>query len=256
MIRHSHHLTEDIASSGRPAIDVRGRSAGEDGHHHRSGSRTGVLVAAGVVVAIIAAAAVFALKNDNVRETVAGAAKVLPFKEPRVTVPTGTPITVTLSTSLSTGHSSAGDRFAANVTEAVTIGGRVAIPEGARIDGHVLVSEQPGKVKGRGRMQLAFEQVSFDGHSYSLGSRSAMFQSRSGADEDAAMIGGGAVTGGIIGGILGDGTGDAAKGAIIGGAAGTAVSLMTRGPQLEFPKGTRIRFTLDQPVEVRQSQPS
>ena len=113
------------------------------------------------------------------------------------------------------------------------------------------MSEQPGKASGRGKMQLQFSTVSFNGRTYDLGSRSPVFQSKSGTEKDIAIIGGGAAAGGVAGAILGKDPESAAKGAVIGGAAGTAVSLLTRGPQLELDPGTKIQFTTDQPVTVR-----
>jgi hypothetical protein len=232
------------------------RSAANDSPG-RARRGTVALLVATVVVVLLVAGGVFALRtNEGVRESVAEFVENLPPPVPEITIPAGTPITISLDNALSSKTSSEGDRFTARVVAPVIVGGKQAIPGGARITGHVLHARSAGKASGRGRLQLAFEEVQFGGRSYALGSRSAMFESRSGADEDAAMIGGGAVAGGILGGILGQGADDAAKGIVIGGAAGTVASLLTRGPQIEFPAGTRIRFTLDQPVSVRGSRPS
>ena len=227
-----------------------------------SSGKTGVAVLL-VALALVAAVGVFAMMKgkgvEDIKESVSGAVdKVTPdvTPDPRVLVPAGTPITVALQSTISTKTSNVGDRFTAIVSAPVESQGKVAIPSGAVVNGRVIVAEQPGKVKGRGQLQFAFDTVKYGGHSYDLGSRSAMFESRSGADEDAAMIGGGAVGGGIIGGIIGDGKGDAAKGAVIGGAAGTVASLLTRGPQLTFEAGQKIRFTLDQDIRVRPSHAS
>lgn len=169
----------------------------------------------------------------------------------RTLVPQGTSITLKLETALSTKTTQVGDPFEASVSAPVSVAGVTAVPAGARVAGRVILCDQPGKASGRGKMQLAFDKLTFDGHSYELGSRSAIFQSRSGAKTDREVIGGGAAAGAVVGGILGGNLGSAAKGAVIGGAAGAGVSLMTRGPQLEFAPGTKIRFLLDQPVEVR-----
>jgi hypothetical protein len=118
----------------------------------------------------------------------------------------------------------------------------------------VILAEQPGKASGRGQLQLAYDQVSFDGRSYDLGSRSRVYQSKSGTKKDVALIGGGAVAGGILGGVLGGGAG-VAKGAVIGGAAGTGASLLTRGPQLELGRGMALQILLGQSVSVRAPKP-
>lgn len=169
----------------------------------------------------------------------------------RALVPQGTALTLDLETRLGTKTSRVGDAFDAAVASPVSVDGRAVVPAGARVAGRVILCEQPGKASGRGRMQLAFDRLAFAGHTYEIGSRSAIFESRSGARKDREAVGGGAAAGAVVGGILGGSLGSAARGAVIGGAAGAGVALATRGPQLEFAPGTKIRFSLDQPVEVR-----
>ncbi len=213
-----------------------------------------VLLPIVVVAAILGAVSVYALNNPNVEENVAEMKKDLAGFTPmarNLDVPAGTPIALTLGTTLSTKTSNVGDRFAATVAAPGHVHGDVASPAGAAVAGHVVVAKQPGKSSGRGELQLAFETLSFEGRNYSLGSRSQVYQSKSGTKKDAIMIGGGAVAGGVLGRVLGNSTGDAAKGAVVGGAAGTAASLLSRGPQLTLERGTALRFTLDRDVAVR-----
>ena len=230
--------------------------------HTSGGGKAGLGVLL-VVLALAAGAGVFAMMNkkgaEDIKESVAGAVEhVAPAvtPDPRVVIPSGTPVTVALQSTISTKTSNVGDRFSARLVAPVMNQGETAIPSGAIVNGRVIVVEQPGKASGRGHLQFAFDTVEYGGHSYDLGSRSAVFESKSGTDKDAAMIGGGVIGGGIIGGILGNGKGDAAKGAVVGGAAGTVASLLTRGPQLTFEPGQKIRFTLDQDLRVRPSQTS
>jgi hypothetical protein len=199
-----------------------------------------------VAVVLITAMAVYAMQPK-------GAPGVFPMAmlgEARINVPQGTALAMLLQTSLSTKTAQVGDRFEAGVSSPVSVNGKLAIPAGAQVSGHVILAEQPGKASGRGQLQLAYDQVRFDGHSYNLGSRSQIYESKSGTTKDVALIGGGAVAGGIVGAVLGGGSG-AAKGAVVGGAAGTGASLMTRGPQLELARGTALQFRLDQSVSVR-----
>ena len=163
-------------------------------------------------------------------------------------------MSVVLQTSLSTKSTNEGDRFSARVAQPVLVAGKIVIPEGAAVHGHVVLAEQPGKASGRGRLQLAYDQVEFDGHGYDLDTRSQVYESRSGRGKDAALIGGGAVLGGVLGGIVGGSAKDAGKGAVIGAAAGTGASLATRGPQLELGAGSTLRFTLDRDVSVRPAE--
>jgi len=132
----------------------------------------------------------------------------------------------------------------------VSVGGRIAIPEGATVAGHVILAQQPGKASGRGQMQLAYDKLTFGGHSYTLGMRSQVYESKSGTKKDVELIGCGAVAGGVVGAILG-GKGSVGKGAAVGAATGTGAALMTRGPQLELGAGTVLNANLDEALRVR-----
>lgn len=170
-----------------------------------------------------------------------------PAPPAEATLTAGTTLNMTLDTELTTKTAVAGDRFVATLTEPILIGNRVAVPAGATVHGHVASSVQPGKLSGKGMMQLAFDDLEFDGRRYNIASVGDSIWGKSGTGKDAAMIGGGAAAGAVLGKVLG---GSAAKGAVIGGAAGVATSLLTRGPQLEMKAGTPLSVDLDQSVTV------
>ncbi len=201
-----------------------------------------------VVIALIIAAAVYAHQARRPGSTLAS---ILPAPA-TVEVPVGTVLDVRLETGLSTKTARVGDHFDAVVAAPVSVGGETAIPAGAAVTGHLIVAEQPGKIKGRGELELAYDRLRFDGRDYPLDSRSRLYESRSGKSKDIAMVGGGAAAGGLLGGLLGESAGAALKGVVVGGAAGTAASLLTRGPQLELGRGTTLEFRLDHPLQVRK----
>ena len=211
-------------------------------------------------VALLGAVTVYALTNTETSAALDEAAtKVTAAVAPQasmVTVPAGTAMALTLQTSLSTKTAAVGDRFTARVASPVVVDGETVIPEGATVSGHVALTEQPGKASGRGRMQLAYDTVRFGNRTYELDSVSPVYESESGRGKDAAMIGGGAVAGGVAGAILGGSAGDAGKGAAAGAVAGTAASLLTRGPQLQLEAGQTLRVSLDRAVSVRPAETS
>lgn len=178
----------------------------------------------------------------------------LPLASSKVMVPAGTRMSLVLGTSLSTKTADVGEPFEARVASPIYVNGRLAIPSGAHVTGHVAAVKQPGKASGRALMQLAFDRLHVGGRTYALNSVGPTMEGKSGAKKDAAMIGGGAIAGAVLGGVLGHGAGDAAKGAVIGGATGTAASLMTRGPQLKLEAGSTVSFTLDRSVSVVRSE--
>jgi hypothetical protein len=154
---------------------------------------------------------------------------------------------MSLATPLTTKTAVVGDRFSAMLAQPIIIGNRVAIPAGAMVHGHVAATTQPGKMSGRGMMQLAYDELEFDGRRYQVATVGDTIWGEGGTTKDAAMIAGGAAAGAILGKLLG---GSAGKGALVGGAAGTAASLATRGPQLELEEGEPMAVRLEVPVEV------
>ncbi len=212
-------------------------------------------------LALLGAVTVYALTNSDASKALeegplSAIGDAMDRADDRVTLPAGTAVALTLQTSLSTKTAAVGDRFTARVASPVRVSGRTVIPAGAEVSGHVALTQQPGKASGRGKMQLAYDTVRFGGRAYDLNSTSRVYESESGRGKDAALIGGGAVVGGVAGAVIGGSAKDAGKGAVAGAGAGTAASLLTRGPQLELDAGTPLEFTLDRAVTVRAAEAS
>ena len=207
----------------------------------------------GVAVALIAAGTIYAMQPKDTAPDAAnpGTKAATTAMDSRIVVPQGTAFSVSLGTTLATKTSRVGDSFEATMSSPVSVDGHVAIPAGARVAGHLAVAEQPGKASGRGQLQLSYDNVSFGGHSYDLGTLSQVYESKSGTGKDVALIAGGTAAGAVVGAIAG--SGHAVEGAAIGAGAGTAASLATRGPQLTIERGTVLNASLDQSVRVRRS---
>jgi len=140
---------------------------------------------------------------------------------PRTVVPAGTYIALALQTRLSTKTNNMGDTFDATVTAPVTVEGRVAIPAGAAMSGHLILVRQPGRAGERGQLQLSYDEISFGGHSYQLGSRSDVLESRLGGASELVLTD--------------DGAG------------------MTRGPQFVLQPGSVLNACLDEALHVRRT---
>ena len=138
----------------------------------------------------------------------------------------------------------------ARVRQAVEVDGYVAIPAGTVLTGTVVDVARPGRVQGRSRLAIRFNEADIDGAREDVRTNPITFEGEQTKGEDATKIGAGAVGGAIIGGILGGGDG-AAKGAAIGGAAGTGAVLATRGRDVTLAAGTDIAATLAAPVTLR-----
>jgi len=210
-----------------------------------------VWIAAAIALVVLGAGTIYAMNAKDAAPV--GTIATASSTKTNITVPQGTSIPMRLNTTISTKTAQVGDRFQADVSAPVHVSGVLAIPEGSRVSGHVILARQPGKASGRGELQLAYDEIGFDGRSYQLNTRSQVYTSKSGTTKDVALIGGGAVAGGVVGGVAG-GSNDIAKGAAIGGAAGTAASLLTRGPQLVLEQGMQLHTLLDGSMSVRKTR--
>jgi hypothetical protein len=107
-----------------------------------------------------------------------------PYAAPNV-VQAGTSFDVVLQVSLDTDASEAGDRFSARVLHPVIVGGKVAVPSGAFLHGHVLLSDPVSREGHRGRLILAYDQLVVGGRGYAIRATSPTYGSRLGTDLDA-----------------------------------------------------------------------
>jgi hypothetical protein len=167
-----------------------------------------------------------------------------------VTVPANTSLPLELMTALSSETAQVETPVRARLRQAVTVDGVTAIPAGTVFVGDVAEVERAGRVSGRSRLVIRFNEAEVNGVAERLRTNPIVFQGEATKGEDATKIGVGAGIGAAIGGILGGGDG-AAKGAAIGGAAGTGAVLATRGREVVLANGADIAATLASPVDIR-----
>jgi hypothetical protein len=169
-----------------------------------------------------------------------------------VTLPSGTALTVQLTTTVASDTSHVEDPVRGTLRNAVRIDGLEALPVGTAVLGHVTGVEPAGKVKGVASIAFRINTIDLpgDGGRDDLSTATYSRASRTTRRKDATKIGVGAGAGAVIGGILGGGSG-AAKGAAIGGGAGTAVVLSTKGDEVRIPAGTPVTIKLTAPLTVR-----
>jgi hypothetical protein len=170
-----------------------------------------------------------------------------------ITIPAGTLLHLTLSTSVASDTSHVEDAVAAELTNAVIVGGRTALAPGALVAGVVRDVDASGRVKGRARLALDFTSVTSGGRRYAMSAERFSRQASATKGEDATKIGIGAGAGAVIGGLLGGKKG-AAEGAAVGGGAGTGLVLATKGEEVRFPSGTDVSIQLSAPLTVRVSR--
>jgi hypothetical protein len=171
----------------------------------------------------------------------APAERTPPRPEP-IVLEAGTSLSVIVETGVSSGSSRVGDRVIARLAADVRDGGRLAAPEGSELRGRVTAATSGGRVKGKARLAVLFDELVVRGREHPIDA--GIDLTAEGAKKrDAALIGGGAGAGAIIGGIAGGKKG-AAIGAVVGGGAGGGAVLLTKGNQVQIPAGTRLTLKL------------
>jgi hypothetical protein len=142
------------------------------------------------------------------------------------------------------------DKVTARVARDVTVGDRVAIPSGAKLEGTVTLVERGGKFKTLARLEVRFHTLILaDGTRVAMQTEPILRAGASPKGEAAAKIGGGAVVGAVLGAVIGG-----RKGAVIGGAAGaaggTAVVVAGGVNDAAIPAGTSLTVRLLAPLAV------
>jgi hypothetical protein len=171
-----------------------------------------------------------------------------PQPEPRV-LAAGTVLPLVLGSTVTSKTNQVGDRVMATLAEDVVEDGRVLLAEGTEVLGRVTVAKRSGRVKGRARLVMEFDEVRDGGSSYRIEASPVDVTAESSKGQDAKIAGGAAAAGAVIGAITGGGKG-ALKGGAIGGAAGGAAVLATRGKEVELQAGTHVAVKLTSKAQI------
>jgi hypothetical protein len=167
----------------------------------------------------------------------------------RVTIPSGTVVTIRMIDSIDSRSNRPGEEFAASVDAPVVVGDRVVVSRGADARVRLVNARSAGRMTGQSELQLELIGLTIDGTLYSTQSGYYQQHGASRGKRTAETVGGGAVLGALIGAIAGGGKG-AAIGSAVGAGAGTGVQVATQGEQVKIPAETKLDFTLKGPVTV------
>jgi hypothetical protein len=213
-----------------------------------------------VALALFLTAAAFlpAQESANTRQT-----------EYIITLPEGTIVPIILTAYLNTRNSQTGDSVYAVTSYPIWIQQKLVIPKGSEIRGTVTDVVRPGRIKGKGRLAVRFDDIllpngvrrdltaSFRGihgpGSENIDRKSETVSSGGSQGDDAGTVVSTTSQGTIIGLIAGGGKG-AAIGSGIGGAAGLATVLFTRGNDLVLEPGTQFDLELLEPLEFSYNE--
>jgi hypothetical protein len=167
----------------------------------------------------------------------------------RVTIPSGTVVTVRMIDPVSSQTAQAGQVFAASVFSPVVVGNRVVVPQGADAKVRVVQVRSAGHYQGQSELKLELVAVNVNGEDQPVQSGYYDKLGASRGKNSAEKIGGGAGLGALIGALIGHGKG-AGIGAAIGAAGGAVTQEVTHGQQVTIPSEARIDFVLRSPVTI------
>ncbi len=180
------------------------------------------------------------------------AAEPPPPPPPPVTavLPSGTTIQARLRAPISSRRNNTGDRFEALLDHDLVVGDHLLAPAGSRMVGTLTEVKKSGKVKGRAKMSLTFNELQAAGETYDVQTSILAFEASGSKKKDATRIGIASGIGAVVGAIAGGGKG-AAIGTAIGAGAGTGVAVATPGKSIEFEVEQLFEVVLEQSAKMK-----
>jgi hypothetical protein len=171
-------------------------------------------------------------------------------RDREVTIPAGTPLSVALTSGVSSNGSSVEDAVSATLQRPIVIDGLTVVSSGAAVSGYVTEATRAGRVKGRARVAFRLTSLRAGEARYEIRTSAIAREAQATKKEDAVKIGIGAGAGAVVGAIAGGKKG-AAIGTAVGAGGGTGVVLATRGEEVSFSGGSVVTTQLTAPVTVR-----
>jgi len=168
-----------------------------------------------------------------------------------VEVAAGTPLTVALSSDLSSKTAQPGDSFEATVASNLMVNGRVAVPTGTRVTGNITeVISGSHAIGAVPMLGLKFNQLELeDGQSIPI-TGELMEQGPSEKVRDTAKILGGAAAGAVLGHQVKTNNSGKIIGGLLGGAIG-AIAAKNTGTEVQLASGSTVSLTTGEAFTVK-----
>jgi hypothetical protein len=164
------------------------------------------------------------------------------------TIPAGTPVTVRVSSQISSGTAEAGQPFEGSLAHKLVVGGKTIAPAGAAVHGKVTLAKSSGRLHAPGQLSIRLTSIQANGRSIPVSSSSYHITGKGHMKSNATKIGGGAAAGAVIGALAGGGKG-AAIGSVVGAGAGTGVAAATGKQEAVIPAEHAVTFRVGSKVK-------
>ena len=167
-----------------------------------------------------------------------------------VTMPGNTAIAVTLVDAIDTDVQLSGAEFRARLSRPIVVDGHTLFADGAGAKGILNKVVQSGRLKTPAELNFSLTAIQDgSGRWINVGTNTIQEKKASHTTREVAMIGGGAIVGGIIGKII-DKKGSTEIGAAAGAAAGTGLSAATGKQDIFHAAGTEVVFYSSQSTQI------
>jgi hypothetical protein len=195
-------------------------------------------------------------------ETVKESAQVSPNL---IVVPAGTKLPLVLHNAVSTRNAHPGDPVYLETTFPIVQDDKILVPAGSYVQGEITEAVRPGRVKGTGEMRIRLTSmilpngytVRFDAIPANAGTggnettgKEGEIKGDTNKGSDAGTVLKTTAAGAGIGGLATRTGKGAGIGAGVGAAAGLAAILLSRGPEIDLPRGTTLDAVLDRPLNL------
>ncbi|MEH6453582.1 MAG: hypothetical protein V7782_11150 [Psychromonas sp.] len=157
-----------------------------------------------------------------------------------VTVAAGTTLTVRMAESVNSRNNKTGQRFTAVLEANLMAGDVVVAPKGAQVYGVLTEVKKAGRVAGSASMTFELSDISIDDVMVPIRTQPVGGEGQNTAKSSLGKTGRAAAIGGLV---------DGSDGAKTGAKVGIGASILTKGDDIELPKGTLVDFILAAPLE-------
>jgi hypothetical protein len=191
----------------------------------------------------------------------------------RYRIEPGTHFLLNMINSVSTKQAAVGDAIYLETAFPILSENRIVVPQGSWVKGTITEVKRPGRLKGRGELQVRFDSLTLpngvtrnfrsdlgaiDGRGEeTLDHEHNKIKGAGNKKGDASTVAGTTITGAAAGAGIGVAAGNAARGAGIGAGAGAVAGLvgvlMSRGPDAMLTKGSTVEMVLDHQLAYEES---